>query len=160
MSVQIPRQWYLGSRQVTHPCIGLWGCCCSSTMFGEGVISIYAESFKTSLCGRMKLISNCFSVFLRGFVFFMYSFNMDSGHSLGSGLYSWITTGLHFWPGLVVFVWSSNWNWQEVVYTVITSKESEYLACSRCPVTSNSSITNFNVKDFNGRAWGGCKVLR
>ena len=46
------------------------------------------------------------------------------------------------------------------MFTVIPSRESKYIACSHCPVTSNSSITNFNVKDFNERASSGCKVLR
>lgn len=31
------------------------------------------------LCGCMKLINNFFVLFLRGFVFWMYFFNMDSG---------------------------------------------------------------------------------
>ena len=77
------------------------------------VISI-PESFKTSLvhleivsrnnalCGRIRLINNCFTLFLRGFVFWMYSFNVVSGQSFGSGVYSLITRGLHFWPGLLV----------------------------------------------------------
>ena len=47
-----------------------------------------------------------------------------------------------------------------MVFTVIRSKESRYIACPGSPVTSNSSITNFNVKDFNEMALGECKVLR
>ena len=85
------------------------------------VISI-TESFTTSLVlleivssdfvlrGRMKLINNCFSVFLRGFVLWMYSFNVDSGYGLRSGVFSLITRGFHFWSGLLGFVWLNSYN--------------------------------------------------
>ena len=71
------------------------------------LVHLELVSRDTALCGCMKLINGCFSVFLRGFVFRMY-FNVDSGHSLGSGVYSWNTRGSHFLPGLLVFVWSSS----------------------------------------------------
>lgn len=72
--------------------------------FKTSLVYLEIVSRDTALCGCMKLINNFFALFLRGFVFWMYSFNMDSGQSFGSSVYSLNTRGLHFWPGLLVFV--------------------------------------------------------
>ena len=78
--------------------------------FKTSLVHLEIVSQDTALCGCTKLINSCFSLFRRGFVFWMYSFNVDSGQSVGSGVYSLITRGLHFWLGLLVLVWSSSWN--------------------------------------------------
>ena len=72
--------------------------------FKTSLVHLEIVSRDTALCGCMKLINNFFALFLRGFVFWMYSFNMDSGQSFGSSVYSLNIRGLHFWPGLLVFV--------------------------------------------------------
>ena len=41
------------------------------------LVQLEIMSRDTALCGRMKLINNCFSVFLRGFVFWMYCFKVS-----------------------------------------------------------------------------------
>ena len=70
--------------------------------FKTSLVHLEIVSQDTALCGCMKLINNCFALFL--FVLWMYSFNVDSGQSFRSDVYSLITRGLHFWSGLLVFV--------------------------------------------------------
>ena len=76
--------------------------------FKTSLVHLEMVSRDTALSGRTKLRNSCFSPFRRGFVFWMYPFNVDSGQSLC--VYLLITRGLHFWPGLLVFVWSSSSN--------------------------------------------------
>ena len=74
------------------------------------LVHLQIVSWDTALCGCMQLINSCFSLFCRGFVFWMYSFNVDSGQSVGSLMYFLITRGLHIWPVLLVLVWFCSWN--------------------------------------------------
>ena len=53
--------------------------------FKTSLVHLEIVSRDTALCGCTKVINSCFSLFRRGFGFWMYTFNVDSGQSVGSG---------------------------------------------------------------------------